>query len=339
MTMTEQACGCISRRGFLGALGAAAITGRARADTPFRVDVHHHIYPPGYIAASARHTRMIPLMTDWTPQHSLEQMDLAGIRTSMLSITTPGLWWGDAAESRQIARLSNEYAAGMMRDHPGRFGSYAAVPLPDIEGSLREIEYALDTLKADGIGVFTNYGDTNMGDPVFAPVYAELNRRKAILYTHPTSVACCANLVPGVYETVIEYGTATARSIATMVFHGFDLEYPDIKVIFSHAGGTMPSLIERFEVQATQGPYPRQMPQGVHPAIRHFNYDTAQASNPQALGALMGLVPASQILFGTDYPYRTCVEHVKNLAAMNLAAPDLQAIERDNAVRLTPRLG
>ncbi len=156
----------------------------------------------------------------------------------------------------------------------------------------------------DGIGLFTNYPDNVwLGNPKFAPVYEELNRRRAIAYTHPNTAACCTNLTPGIADTVVEYGASTTRAIATMVFGGFDKAYPDIKVIFSHAGGMMPFLIERFEFQASTGNYSKDLPNGVHPALEHFLYDTAQSTNPEALGTRMKVVPTSRILFGTDYPH------------------------------------
>ncbi len=338
----RQACGCLGRRGFLaaGGLGLATLGRRAhaQAERPFRIDVHHHLYPPEYLARLGRHLKVPLIMSTWTPERSLDQMDCAGIRTALLSITAPGVWFGDPAEARQLARISNEYGAGLKRDHAGRFGLYAALPTPDLDGSLAEIAYAMDTLHADGIGMFTSYGDKWLGDPLFAPIYEELNRRKAVLYTHPTDAPCCVGLVPTITDYVVEWGTDTTRSIATMVFNDFAGRYPDIKVIFSHAGGTMPFLIERFEVQAKLGNYPKTLPDGPHPALRHFHYDTAQASNPEALGTLMKLVPPSQIVFGTDYPYRTCEEHVRNLAAMELRPEDLAAIESGNARRLMPGL-
>ena len=338
--LMHRSCGCLSRRGFLGGAAAAAMAACADAqEPPFRVDVHHHLYPPEWMARAGRVYTMLPVMTGWRIENSLDQMDKAGIRTSVLSVATPGVWFGDAAEARQLARLCNEYGAGIVREHRDRFGFFAMLPLPDIEGSLKEIEYAMDVLKVDGIGMFTNYpGNIWLGDPKFAPVYEELNRRKAVVYTHPNTAECCTNLTPGIADTVIEYGTSTTRAIATMVFGGFDTKYPDIKVIFSHAGGSMPFLIERFEFQAASGKYQKDLPRGVHPALEHFFYDTAQASNPEALGTLMKLVPSTQIVFGTDYPYRSCVEHVVNLRKLGLRAADLRDIERDNAVRMLPRL-
>lgn len=336
-------CGCVSRRGFLGGVGAlgAATLGAAGLVVPAgaqarpnRIDVHHHFNPPEFVAALAKHATVPAIVKNWTIEHSLEQMDRAGIQTAMLSVTAPGVWWGDKAEAAALARSTNEWGAAQVRDHKGRFGLYAVIFPEDIDGSLKEIAYAMDTLHADGIAMFTNYGNKWLGDPAFAPIYEELNRRGAVVYTHPTDAPCCIGPVPAVYDPMIEWGTHTTRAIATMVFNKFNERYPDMKVIFSHAGGTMPGLIERFEYQATLSKFAG----GVHPALSHFMYDTAQAANPQALGSLLTIVPASQVLLGTDYPYRTCDGQVDNLLGLNLKPEVLAAIERGNAMRIMPRL-
>ena len=182
----------------------------------------------------------------WTIEKSLEDMDKAGVATSITSITTPGVWIGDNAQGRRVARECNDYAARLVVDYPGRFGMFAALPLPDIEASLKEIEYGLDVLKADGICLFTSYRDKWLGDPAFEPVMAELNRRKAVVYTHPEAPVCCRGLIPGINEAVIEYGTDTSRAIARLLFTGTASRYPDITWIFSHGGGVLPMLYERF---------------------------------------------------------------------------------------------
>jgi predicted TIM-barrel fold metal-dependent hydrolase len=161
-------------------------------------------------------------------------MDKAGVATAITSITTPGVSFGDPVAARRLARECNEYAARLVVDFPGRFGVFAALPLPDIEGSLRETAYALDVLKADGVCMFTSYGDRWLGDPEFTPVMAELDRRKAVLYTHPTAPNCCRNLVPDVPAPIIEYGTDTTRTIASLVFSGTAARFPNIRFIFSH---------------------------------------------------------------------------------------------------------
>jgi predicted TIM-barrel fold metal-dependent hydrolase len=352
-------CGCcVSRRSLLRGLGglaaSAALPGLAAAQTtapaatpapavekpaPFRVDMHHHLVPPDYVTAvHNRLPALPPPAANWTIQKTIDDIDAAGVQTAMLSVSTPGLWLGDATASAKLSRLCNEYAARLVADYKGRFGSFAAVPLPAADASLTEIAYALDTLKADGISVFTSYDGKWLGDPVFVPVFDELNRRKAVVSVHPTTAACCGNLIPYIPDNVIEFGTDTTRTIASLVFSGAADRWPDIKFVFSHAGGTMPFLIERFDFLARLPQAAKMLPNGVRAPLQRFFYDTAQASNPAALGALRQLVQTSQIVFGTDFPYRTGPEHVANLAKCNIDPADLRRIERDNALALLPRL-
>jgi predicted TIM-barrel fold metal-dependent hydrolase len=168
------------------------------------------------------------------------------VATSFLSVTTPGIRFGEKVETRRMARELNEYGAKMVADYRGRFGSFAVLPLPDVEASLREIEYAFDTLHADGIGLLSSYGSRWHGDPEFAPVFAELNRWRSVVYSHASAPPCCQNLQPGINETTIEYNTDTSRTIISLIESGRATESPNIRFIFSHAGGRMPSLAGRF---------------------------------------------------------------------------------------------
>jgi predicted TIM-barrel fold metal-dependent hydrolase len=300
---------------------------------PHRIDVHAHFAPPEWIAAQGQN--IIPAIKNWTVAWSIEDMDRAGVEKAVLSITTPGLWFNDNETARKIARHSNEYAAKLRTDHPGRFGLFTALPLPDVEGALREIAYGLDTLKADGVGLITSYANKWLGDPAFDPVLEELNRRKAVAYVHPTSPDCCRNIVPGVPDAAIEFGTDTTRTIARIVFGGAAARFPNIKWIFSHAGGTMPFLLERFEGMAKQPNHAAKFPNGFAAVARRFFYDTAQAANKICMTALREIVPASRIVFGTDAPFRTSLEHVEGLKNCGVFdAAELKAIDRDNAVAL-----
>ena len=205
--------------------------------------------------------------------------------------------------------------------------------------SLEEIAYSFDTLKADGVGIMTSYGDKWLGYPQFAPVWEELNRRKATVYTHPTGANCCVNLVQGIGEATIEFGADTTRTIASLIFSGASQRYKDINWIFSHGGGVLTAVAERFQIQmVSRPPYKDKFTRAiVDGELNRFYYDTAQISNAVTIGALAKLVPISQIVYGTDYPYRTGLEHVTGLGAV-FAGADLMAIERENALRIIPRL-
>jgi len=336
---------------------------------PRRIDVHHHFTSPGYVEFTRKHGQggggrgrggnggggrggaLGSARAGWILEEDLEDMDKNGTETAILSVTTPGFWFGEKEEIRGAVRDSNEFAAKLRADHKGRFGSFAAIYPEDVEGSLKEIEYALDTLKADGIGLFTSYGNKYLGDESFAPVYEELNRRKTVVYVHPQEGACCrGGLVKDVGPTVVEYGADTTRTIASVVLSGTSGKYPDMTWIFSHAGGMMPFVIERFLSGTTaelvpgivtkgQGSVPpAKVPKGVLYELRRLYYDTAQASNPVAMRALRTVVPVSQIVFGTDYWYRTAEETGRGLMTNKVfSADELRMINRGNAERILPK--
>ncbi len=339
-----------ARRNFLvgGAaalgLGAMAAIGRvtpaaAQVSTKTRIDVHHHFIPQFHVdsmMAPGRRAGAPP--PKWSPATSLEDMDRSGIATSILSIVQPGIWYGNNVdEFRSLARQLNDYGATVVRDHPGRFGLFAVIAPPDVEGSLKEIEYALDVLKADGIGLLTSYQDKYLGDPSFAPVYAELNRRKAVIYVHPTTPNCCRGLVPGIPPGSIEYATDSTRTIAHLVFSGTATKYPDIRWIFSHSGGTLPFLTGRF-IRLAQERKPAYLPSGPLPEFRKFYYELAQGNTPGQIAALLKMVSVSQVLYGTDFPFRDGAEVNRGIADWGFADADLRAIERDNALKLLPRI-
>ncbi len=301
-----------------------------------RIDVHHHIAPPQYLAAMG--ASLHGPLTTWSLAKSLEDMDRGGVATSIVSITQIAMRLDDRDKVRRLARDCNDYAAKLVADHRGRFGMFTALPLPDIEGSLREIEYGMDVLKADGVGMYTSYHDKWLGDPAFAPVFDELNRRKAVIYVHPAVPDCCVNFVPGMQDANIEYGTDTTRAIARMVFGGASQAYPDLRVIWSHAGGTMPFLIERFMRTATFPEYSKLLPGGFLPEAQRFYYDTAQASNRVALTAARMVIPASHFVFGTDYPYRGAAEHVDGLRQSGVFDNwELRGIDRTNLAGIMPQ--
>ena len=337
---------CCSRRGFLGglaALGATALSGSALAQTPaekpFRIDVHHHLSSPGFIAEIAgRRTGQVPLMR-WTVSKSIDEMDQGGVATSIVSISEPGVFFGNYDGARALARECNDFGAKMIADHPGRFGMFAIVPMPDVDSTLKEIAYALDTLKVDGICMMTDYQGKFLGDAAFTPIMEELNRRKAVVFTHPNRNDCCRNLIPDVPEPIIELGTDTARTIASLLFSGTAAKFPDIQWIFSHAGGTAPGLMQRFNAYFEQRKdLQARLPQGPAYYMQRFCYDTASATTVHPLTALTKIVKPTQILLGTDSPVGTAKAAAAGLRDTGLfSAAEMQDIERGNAARIMPR--
>ena len=348
----------VSRGTFLtGAAAAAGATalGATRAlaqSTPALspvIDIHHHFYPPQLMdvmvawQSNNKQPPLAPIIAGWTPQKTLATMDEAGITTSILSLSSMHNVWFQAPKSdwAHLARLSNDYAAGLMRDHPGRFGLFATLPMPDVEASLKEIAYAFDVLKADGIGIPTSWGDKWPGDPLFAPVFDELNRRKAIVAFHPYAPNCCGLLQdPLIGESSLEYPYDTPRAILSLLFGGTLLKNRDVKFTFCHAGGPMPVLAGRV-AQLTSSQHDKVAavaPDGIHAELRRLYYDTANAAYAPSMAALLAEVPVSQVMFGSDYPYVNDKRNRDSLESLKLAPSDLVAIERGNAMRLIPRL-
>jgi 6-methylsalicylate decarboxylase len=347
-------CGCqSSRRQFLAstvAVGAAALLpgGETAAETASAklIDTHHHFYPPAYQKAWAdwEDQHKLPhlgVQSAWTRESDLEAIDKDGITTSILSLpSTPGTWFDTGAQSaRDMARLCCDFAAEMVRDKPGRYGLFAPLSMLDIDATLKEIEYVFDTLKADGINLQTNYGDKWLGDPVYKPVLEELNRRQAVVYVHPLVASCCSRLSVGAFPAVIEVPHDTTRTVVSLLLSGTFARLRDIKWLFSHAGGTIPMLagrIEAFYDQRARGPTGF-APDGIEAEFRRLYYDTANATHPASMAALIELVPFSQITYGTDYPYFP-LNQIAALRQLNLPMANLDAIMSGNASRLVPRL-
>lgn len=327
----------------LAGLGLATLAPNASATRrpAGRIDIHYHHIVPEWLDAAASETPpfIMKIAKAWSPAVAIEAMDQHGIRTAVCSVSNPGIWFGDVAQGRRLARACNEYAARMRQDHPGRFGSFAALPLPDIEGSLAELAYALDVLKADGIGLFTSYGDKWLADPAFAPVFKELDRRKTTVYVHPTAPTCCQRLVPGVPPVLMEFTVDTSRTILDwMMTRSSDL-YPNVNLIFSHAGGLFMAGIGRLQILSDTQPVMRLPKNIAAEAARHY-YETSSSADKVTMDLLRAYVPPTHILLGTDAPFIGDVApNLRQFERLALTATERRAIERDNAARLMPHLG
>jgi 6-methylsalicylate decarboxylase len=348
-------CACHSRRGFLagvGAVGAAAILSPAAASTevaspaPRTVDVHHHIYPPRYLTESFEHIAKdlgpyTSRIESWSPSGAVEKMDQAGVATAINSMTSPGVWFEDGDAARARARVCNEFGAQLVHDFPGRFGMFAAIPLPDTEGSLKEIEYALDVLKLDGIGLLTSYAGKLLGDPAFTPVFEEINRRKAVVFVHPT-MSCCGNPMPGVSPPILEFPMDSTRTITSLLFSGGFARYSDIRFIFSHGGGMLLPIVQRlYSAAAQMKPEERaiKLPKGAEYELTRQYYELASIGfNPAGIAGLHKLMPNSQLLYGSDEPFNSTVQMSASLQKLDFSADEMAAVQRANAVRLFARL-
>ena len=341
----------VGRRDFLAglaAVGAAAVlpetASSSQAQVPssstnesYRlIDTHHHFASPGYKAAMV--AAGTPKWMDWTPSQSLEDMDKSGVATAITSYSEPIVWYGDEKAAQKLSRECNEFCARMVTDYPGRFGMFTTLPLPYVDSTLREIEFGLDTLKAEGVNMMSNYQGKYLGDPAFAPLMDELNRRKAIIYTHPAQPVGTKDLLPE-FGGGIELSTETTRCIASVLFSGTASRCPDIRFIWSHAGGTMPYLYNRFAGTARRKDVEPRLPKGLIYEIQKFYYDTAQVYNPYTLTGFSKMIPTSHMLFGTDFPVVSAgitMQGIKDSGVFS--ANELHAIGRDNAVGLFPRL-
>ncbi|WP_270936295.1 amidohydrolase family protein [Falsiroseomonas oryzae] len=308
------------------------------------VDIHHHAIPPFYLAenreriAGSRGGQISRAWLEWTPEQTLEAMDEHGVSTAVLSLSTPGVWFGDIEAACHTARRFNEYATTLARDHAGRFGLFAAVPLPDTEGSLREIEYAFDVLRADGVGVLTSYDERWLGDRAFWPVLEELDRRAAVVFIHPTAPAACRTLLPGIPTMMAEVPQDTTRAVISLLFSGALAQFRRIKFILCHAGGSVPVVAGRMRDYAPPELAGNLPDDGIEAALRRLHYDIAVGGHRAAIAALTTLVPTSQILFGSDHPYRPLAETAATLGQTGFSEAELLAIGRENALALLPRL-
>jgi len=297
-----------------------------------RIDVHHHVVPPQYVEDTP-----LPIAIPDTDTQ-LEWMEGFGIQAAITSLT-PRVFLPHPGKERQIARACNEFQATLVRDHPKSFGSFAVLPLPDVDGALEEIRYALDSLHLDGVGFFSNQGNVYLGDPRLDPIFDELDRRQAIAFVHP---AHCnspseSNLkAPG---SVIEYVADTSRAIVNLLFNGTITRYPSVRMIFSHAGGTVPFLTHRINGIAQHAKPPIT---DVTPTLQSLYYDIASAAVSYAVRSLQALVETSHILWGSDLPFiqgqrqQDEIDEWQEYDGFDPAAK--AAVERENALQLFPRL-
>lgn len=304
---------------------------------PLRIDTHQHIVPPAYAAWLAEQGinaggRAIP---DWSDAAALDLMDRAGIGSAVLSVSTPGVHLGDDAKARQMARVVNEFAAGVAQRHPRRLGFFATLTLPDVQGAIAEARHAFDQLGADGVVLLANVRGQYLGDAAWEPLMAELNARRAVVFVHPGALP--AEPVPGIAPYVADFLLDTTRAAINLARVGTLERYPDLRIILSHAGGFVPFAAERMARACSDSG--EDTAQGLA-RLKHFYYDLALSSSPYALPALLAFADPTHITYGSDWPFAPAERslHFAHLLDEYPLTPEQRAaIHRGNAEQLFPK--
>ena len=308
------------------------------------IDVHTHAIPPFLREAllAAGQSPSLSGFPDWSPELALGFMDEFGIATSLLSVSTPGVHFGQDAPARALARRFNEYCVELRGRHPSRFGAFAALPLPDVEGACREACHALDVLQTEGVGLLASYGEQFLGAPMFEPLMAELNARDALVFVHPSAHPASRTLGVLYPLWMVEYPVDTTRAAVNLIMTGTTRRFPRIRFMLAHNGGTLPYLAWRLSAAPLiDARYQHMDETGIRAEIARFHYEIAQSPGPEAFGSLLAVTDTSHILFGTDWPY--CNPRVVRHLMASFGALDgiddvtRRAIEHGNATRLVER--
>ena len=304
-----------------------------------RIDVHQHLLPPEFLAALERHGMAAWGRFPWSAESALAEMDRHEIATGILSLSTPGTHLGDDAEARLLTAQVNERIATLVQGRPERFGMFASVPLPDVDGSLRAIAHAYDDLHADGVVLLTNIRGTYVGDPAFDPVMAELDRRGAVVFIHPGPLP--GPPAKGIHPSLADFLLDTTRAAINMVQNGIPRRYPKLKIILAHAGGFVPYAAYRISL-LSKVDNPQADSQAILADLSRFYFDTALSGSPTVLPSLFSFASPGHELFGSDWPY--CPEQAVSFYTGTLDGYDgldaagHHAVNRGNAERLFPRL-
>jgi predicted TIM-barrel fold metal-dependent hydrolase len=309
------------------------------------VDLHQHVVPEFYWEASNEDGNAAGGITPprWSLDGAIAYLDEARIDIAIPSISTPGVHFGDDAAARTLARRVNEYLADLKHDRPDRFGGFAALPLPDIDGSLEQIACAFDVLDLDGVSIMTNADGSYLGDSRFDPIFAELQRRAAVVFVHPTASPDPIAHTLGLPDALLDYPVDTSRAIAKLHYSNTFARTPDVKYVFAHAGGTIPFVASRFAIvdemnvisgAPERGPFADVLP--------HLYWDTASAFSDPVLHMLRSVTGLRNVVFGTDYPYPRDAISIGGLGQLQHTAElddgERRGVLGGSAAQLIPRL-
>jgi predicted TIM-barrel fold metal-dependent hydrolase len=313
-----------------------------------RIDVHAHFVPPAYreaaLAAGHGHPDGMPVIPDWSPGLALETMDRLGVAAACVSVSSPGIWFGDAGAAAALARSVNDSGAELARAYPGRFGFFASLPLPDVQLALAELAYSLDELGADGVVLLTNHAGTYLGDPVLEPVWRELGARQATVFVHPTAPSCVPVLHRDRPYPLMEFLFDTTRAVTDLVLSGALARNPGVHLVVPHAGAALPAMAHRIAGIAGRLLTDEPGSGDMLAALRGFWYDTAGFPLPAQLGALLKLTDPGHLVWGSDWPFtlegriRQASAELDASAGGLLTPAQLDAVHSENVAQLLPAL-
>ncbi|MGN6461536.1 MAG: amidohydrolase family protein [Pseudolabrys sp.] len=306
------------------------------------IDVHHHILPARYrqelerLGVASIGGAKIP---DWTAQASLEMLERGGLHAALLSISSPGAYSEDLSTAVELAKICNDELAQVAGDHLDRFGTFAVLPMPHVDASLQTLQQCS---RFDGVGLIASYGNQYLGDPAFRPVFEELNRRRAVVFIHPTIGPGSLSFDIDVLPAAVEFTFDTTRAVVSLLRAGVFHTYPDIKFILAHNGGTIPFLAGRIASMLERRlPYETFAPLGVSHYLKQLYYECTTSTSDATLKCVQAFAGSGQILFGTDYPFAP--EAVGARGKQDVAAfgdfskQDRRLIASGNVARLLPR--
>jgi len=304
-----------------------------------RIDMHAHTVPGPYLAELRRlGEEPVGQLPPATVEVLSEAMERGGVDAAVVSLSPPGVWFGDAGLARELSRMVNEEHAKMVRAEPARFAALATLPFPDLEGSLAEISYALDELGLDGVALHSNVDGVYLTDPGLEPLFAELDRRGAYAFLHP-NFSPLPSPRPDVPPWVVEFPFDTTRALVDLIYSGTLEKYPNIRLQVAHMGGAAPFLADRIASWAGREPARAEAaPAGAREYLRRLHYDTGLANNTIALAAVRELAGLDRVVFGTDWPFLPEAPEVDLTAGLRLEPTELARVGLANAAALVPRL-
>lgn len=316
-----------------------------------KIDLHTHYITEAYrkalLECGEKNPDGFPTPV-WNPEDHLEAMERLNITTSMLSLSSPHINFGDGNATKTLARNVNEYGAELVRKYPGRFGLLASLPLPDVESSIAEIRYAIDVLHADGFALPTNTRGVYLGNKVLDPILAELNKYKSVVVIHPNKPSSIpVNVVEELPVPIMEFFFDTSRTVANMILKGTITRFADIKFVIPHAGAFLPIFADRLAAAIQMMPstfngHIENNNVDVYSALRGLYYDVAGVCLPRQLPAMMQLADADHFLYGSDFPYTSLPACMKLEEALDktdlLTEEQHRYINYASALQLFPRL-